>query len=689
MNKRIKLISDVIVTRTRNTGTRKLSELRTRAQFDVASFNEEARTVDIVFATETPVLTRNWRILEGAQFNEVLSMDSGHIRMERANQGLPVLKDHYNSVDNQVGIATEIRIANKEARAKVTFSSSEDGTKLMNDVKDGIVRNISCGYRVYAYAEVPVDGQNTPTLRATDWEPMEISFVAVPADMNSSVRADGAEEYQVEIQTLNRNIMKREQLIAMLQKRGVQFDNTATDEQLVELLERSLDNPSPAPNPAPNPTPAPAPVDHKQRSADITAAVRAAKLGDEYALELINSDVDVNGARAAIIAKLAANQPTPTPANAHSTVGNDRERGLVIETAEAAIVSRSMPDLATEKNGFSPEALSGARKLRGSRLLDLAKESLKRAGENIEGLDPMAIVGRAFTSSTSDFPVLLEGANRRVLLANYNAAADTWIRFCATGSVSDFREYKRLRMGTFSDLESLGENEEYKNKKITDADYEKVSVATKGNIINISRKMIINDDLAAFMRLSQMLGRAAARSIENDVFAFLASNPTLTDGKTLFHADHNNIAATGGAPTVDLIDAIRQQMAQHKDKDANDYLDIRPSIALAPLSLGSKLRLLNTSQYDPDKTNKLQYPNVVGGLFSDVIDTPRLSGTAWYMFANPSEEPVFEVNFLNGVQEPYMESENGFDVDGIRWKIRLDYGVGAVGYRGVVKNAGA
>ena len=76
------------------------------------------------------------------------------------------------------------------------------------------------------------------------------------------------------------------------------------------------------------------------------------------------------------------------------------------------------------------------------------------------------------------------------------------------------------------------------------------------------------------------------------------------------------------------------------------------------------------------------------GIFSDIVDTPRLKGTRRYLFANPSEAPVLEVAFLDGNSEPYLESENGFDVDGSRWKVRLDYGVAGIDYRGVVTNVG-
>jgi hypothetical protein len=75
-------------------------------------------------------------------------------------------------------------------------------------------------------------------------------------------------------------------------------------------------------------------------------------------------------------------------------------------------------------------------------------------------------------------------------------------------------------------------------------------------------------------------------------------------------------------------------------------------------------------------------------MFSDIVGTPRLTGTTRYLFASPSEEPVLEVVFLDGNQSPYMESQMGWRVDGTEWKIRLDFGVGAVGYRGVVRNAG-
>src|SRR5690606_14668322 len=218
-----------------------------------------------------------------------------------------------------------------------------------------------------------------------------------------------------------------------------------------------------------------------------------------------------------------------------------------------------------------------------------------------------------------------------------------------------------------------------------------VQASTVGNVINLSRQAIINDDLGAFIGLSNMLGRAAARTVEATVYALLAENsglgPVMADGKTLFHADHGNIG-DAGALSVATLEAARVLMASQKDISGDDFLDLRPAALLVPMGLGGTARVINEAQYDPDTSGKLQRPNMVRGLFSDIIDTPRLAGTRFYLFANSGDAPVIEVAFLDGNQTPYLEMQEGFDVDGARYKVRLDFGVAAIDYRGAVTNAG-
>jgi ATP-dependent protease ClpP protease subunit len=328
---------------------------------------------------------------------------------------------------------------------------------------------------------------------------------------------------------------------------------------------------------------------------------------------------------------------------------------------------------------------------RGAKLLDVARSCLTRAGVRTEGMGQMEIVGLAFTQSTSDFPILLGNVMHKALLAAYAIQPDTWTKFCKRGTVSDFRAHNRYRVGSLSNLDSLGENSEFKNKAIPDGEKGSITATTKGNIINISRQIIVNDDLGAFMSLATAFGRAGKRTVEADVYASLTSNagmgPQLADGVTLFHATHNNVGT--GAPTVDNFDAGRVVMSAQKDVGGNDYLALAPDVFLGPESLRGNALVVVNSTFDPDAANKLQRANKVANLVREVVGTPRLTGLPWYFFADPEVAAVMEVAFLDGNDTPYLEMQNGFDQDGVRWKARLDYGVAGTDYRGGYRSTGA
>jgi len=401
---------------------------------------------------------------------------------------------------------------------------------------------------------------------------------------------------------------------------------------------------------------------------------------------LANPAVTPEAASRQLLAHLGKDVTPARPAGSHPQVATledetDKRRAAV----SAALLVRA--------GVAKPDGNLAANPYRGARLLDLARASLQRAGTRTDGMSPMELVAAAFTQSTSDFPVLLENTMNKSLQMAYATAADTWSRFCATGSVSDFRASNRYRVGSLSNLEVVGELGEFKNKAIPDGEKSSITATTKGNIINLSRQAVINDDLQAFVGLSSMMGRAARRTIEADVYALLALNsgngPTMGDGKALFHVDHGNLAASGAVPSVSTVDAARAAMAMQRDVSGNDYLDLRPTVGLFTVAQGGNARVINGAVYDPDAPNKLQRPNMVAGLLADIIDSPRVASTSWYLFADPAQAPVIEVAFLDGVQEPYLELQNGFEVDGARYKVRLDYGVAGIDFRGGYRNPGA
>jgi len=331
---------------------------------------------------------------------------------------------------------------------------------------------------------------------------------------------------------------------------------------------------------------------------------------------------------------------------------------------------------------------------RGAALLDIARASLNRAGVSLGGLDSMEIAVLAFGGqSNNDFPILLENAMHKTLQQAYATASDTWRRFCAVGSVSSFRDHPRYRLAAVQNLAPINQLGEFPNATLLDAERARVRIGTKGMIVGVSRHTIVDNDIASFMGILSQLGRAAARTIEDDVYALLRMNgglgPVLDDGYTLFHVNHKNIGVAA-AITNDSVDADRILMTQQKEPGNGDTLAIGPSILLVPAWQRAKALEVNGAEFnEPDFKNPGdRRPNSIRGLYKDIIDTPRLVGTRRYSFADPAEVPTLEVDFLNGNQQPVLKQEEAFAVDGIHFRVHHDFGVSAVDYRGAVTNPG-
>jgi HK97 family phage major capsid protein len=152
------------------------------------TFDTEARTVDAVLSAGSPVSRRDW---EEGDYTEILDMNPRSIRMDRMNRGAPILDSHdyWGGTRAVVGavVPGTARAEGGELRAKIKFSRSPEGERVMQDVRDGVLRHLSVGYLTHGYE---VDKTTSPpTRRATDWEPHEASVVAIPADPKAGFRA--------------------------------------------------------------------------------------------------------------------------------------------------------------------------------------------------------------------------------------------------------------------------------------------------------------------------------------------------------------------------------------------------------------------------------------------------------------------------------------------------------------------
>ncbi|EMW3203710.1 Mu-like prophage major head subunit gpT family protein, partial [Escherichia coli] len=182
------------------------------------------------------------------------------------------------------------------------------------------------------------------------------------------------------------------------------------------------------------------------------------------------------------------------------------------------------------------------------------------------------------------------------------------------------------------------------------------------------------------------MGRAAARTVGNLVNLVLTGNGKLSDGVALFDKKHNNLIELG--MTTPGLSAARHAMRIQKDKNG-EVLNIAPKFLLVPAALEDRaLQMINsTAPFGADKNSGIFNPY---HKLLDIIVDPRLDDVSvnqWYMLSAQGTDTI-EVAYLDGNDEPYLEQQEGFIVDGVAWKVRIDAGVAALDYRGMVKSSG-
>lgn len=390
--------------------------------------------------------------------------------------------------------------------------------------------------------------------------------------------------------------------------------------------------------------------------------------------------VTVDKARERLLAKMGEGvEPIAAGHVPRIEVGRDAGEAR-IEGMAQALASR----IGAEKRDPSNE-------YNGGTLSDFAREILAASGVSVKGLSRDGIARKVLAAHTSsDFPLLLSNTAGKVLRTAYENYPNTFIQWCDIGSVSDFKAHPRIQLGSFNSLETIPEGAEYKYGTIGE-ESETMTAATKGKALKLTRQMVVNDDLGVFARQAQMLGRAAARTVNADAYGVLTSNPTMSDGTVLFHSDHNNVSASGAAPSVATIAAGRAAMRKQKDVNDRDFLNIMPRFLLAPVAIEDTVWAVLNSTADPASTNsrKRNYVADVANLV--LVTDPVLDendAAQWYMIADPMDAPAVEVAFLDGNRTPFIDDDVEFSSDSLLFKVRLDYGVAAIDWRAAYRNAG-
>jgi len=639
---------------------------------DRAHADTDARTVPISISSETPV--------DRFFGSEVLVHEKDAINMERAGSenGLPLLLSHDSRL--LIGRVRDIKLKDKRLVGVAHFS---DNTKAAReawaDVEGGFLTDISVQYQIDELRETINPNRDVDDLvEVTRWTPLEASVVAIPADIHTGINRSKRNEDR----TMSEDKAKKpggKEGVTVADFTDAQDKAKRAGQAAGTALER-------------------------ERSGEINKlfGMHAGRAGVmELAAACITNGETVERSGTLLLEFLAGD---PEPIAQSRTQAPDSHGQRIDGAADESDKWVAGITEALEVRGNlirDKELIKKARQseFNGMSLGDMARDYLVRQRISLGGMGRQQIAGAAFTRAgmhgTSDFASVLENVANKALLMGYDEAPETWNAWCRVGSLTDFKVASRVNISSFSDLELVLESGEYKEGHLSDLK-ETIQLSKYGKLFTISREAIINDDTSAFSRIPMAMGMAAARQVGDLAYAVLTANAALVqDAVTLFHADHGNIG-TGGVITETTLDEFGKLMAAQTSPapgtgETGAVLNIRPKFLLVPRAILMAAKKVTQTPTNPSGTAGALDVNTQANQW-EVVSDARLdadSAAEYYAAADPNIADTIEVAFLDGNDQPYMESQNGFTQDGVSYKVRIEAAAAALDYRGLCYNAGA
>lgn len=604
----------------------------------------DSRTVELSFSSETPY---------GRWFgNEILCHDEECINLERFNNGLGTVLFNHDR-DAVVGHIEKVWLEDNRGKALVRFDTDEQSDTIFQKVQSGTLQGVSVGYAIYRYEVLEdEDTKSTngrfsgPAYVVTDWEPLEISIVSVPADATVGV-GRSAEEIHTSIDTQEETKRMDEKAIVTTEEvKSTPVETGLTQEDLQKAMEQE-----------------------RKRTSEITALFRDFDV--EGADEAIVMGVSVDEARAMVMDQLRARNK-----GVSVTMGEAESDKFRAAAQDAVLMAVGIP---------VADAAPGANELRGHSLVELARESLQREGLQANFGDNMELARQAI-NSTSTFPAIMSNLANKSVMTGFNEAETTFQIWAGKGSNRDFKEAARVALSEAGNLELVPEGGQFQQDFLGEASA-RTKVATYGKLFSLTRQAIINDDLGLFSKIATKYGSAAKRLVNKMVYAQLTGNVKMQDNVALFDAKHGNVATTGEALSVKAIAKAITAMRRQKGITGEATLNITPKYLVVPPELEMVAYQIVNSTAAVDGVNS-GVVNPYKGRFVVVADAELTDPDAWYLVADATQHDTIEVTYLNGVETPRLETRQGFDVDGIEYKVAFDCGVSALDFRGVYKNAG-
>lgn len=624
-------------------------ELTTRTfQVRAESINEDNRSVEAVIATETPVTVYDYRT--GRLVDEVLRMDGGIVPDQT-----PMLDNHNRwSIDDVYGSAREFKSEERELTGRLYFDEgdpSEAGQRIeraWNKVRRRHVRDVSAGYRVTEWTDIPVgetrvvNGRRYTargrTLRiSTRWQLKEVSLTPIGADSGTKIRGDYPLEQTMkpELRTYLESIGLRKE--ADDNEAGAFFDGLKDDQRTRadEIKAGTRSDPPPA-RPADSPNPRPTPRSRTDIDIDSVDPAAARVIADRAVAddrarrtslrELAGDDVpdDVRqraedeGTSVADAAPLfltavrAGRQPDSGAFNRQDnfipagTPGNrvGVPSGNARALAAGMLESFGVSDPTTHsmhngrRNPGRADRLTEQDAEQGERFRNLSAMDLVRAslyadtGRRIDDREEAMAMSRAAMSGSTLSYVFTTNVYAK-LLAGWAETPDTTGPWCDEEDVPNFLTQEDISLEAEARLRVLSRGDTAKHATMSDS-RETYRAKRFARQFVVDEQDVIDDRLNAIMRMPQEMGQAARSHRAEMVYSAMLENPTMEDTGAVFNSTavttdggHANLGAAvlGSAGLKAAITSMSSQRLGRTETDPGRVLNIRPKYLIIPAAL--------------------------------------------------------------------------------------------------------
>lgn len=690
------------------------------------SFNEDDMTVECVYASETPY--------DRGEFIEVLSITTDAIDTTRLDsKAVPLIWNHEWNEPRIVGRIVDHRIEAGQAVAVIQLSRSSYSQGTVQDIKDGVIKNVSVGYDVLDYEDEAGQNGGKVIRRVRRWMPFEISIVGIPADhtaqfrsadmtksnnKQSNKRADDVTEVTETpatdlVASIENAQVKIDEAIATLldllspeAEAEVEVDEAVTEEVrsraikiqgiatralsasasqdevddavqfAIDELQKvrdslSVDDEDEDEDEDEAATVSGETAAERSRVASVTYLCRSFRVSDDDTMKMIKNGTSVEGARKMIKDKKVAR-----------SAGALRSSGAEVITDRAETKKRGLAAALYSRLSGKPVEDVG-REFRGLSLREMAREVIGPSSRSMNDERMFHTLTRSFgahTSSDLGFTSALGDAINLRLRDAYGRRENRWEPIVSRTTVSNFMPQNIIGSGTFPSLKRIPEHAEIEFGTAV-GDSGTFQIGKYGSAIAFTFEAFINDNLRYIERMIRETGQAVYAFEDSLIFNALTDNAVRSDGVATFAAARGNLIG-------EALDVQGLSVAQTALLTQTDYNGEPMSLQGSVLIVGPQLSLAAQRLITPVVATEISGVNPFSSVLQNVIVDPRISGDDWYLTSGQDADTV-ELAYLDGHEGIQVEEQWDPRISATAYYAKAYAGAALTGWRGFVKSTGA